>query len=204
VDECINPAYRQPARIKRLHAIFRAAKPFPHLVLQRFFLPGLAEELRQALLAEEFVPKESDLFRFRQTATDLKVRPAFEQFADFINSHPFLQVIRGLTGITALRRADMTGFIYGSGDRLLPHDDRLAGRRIAYVLNLSRGFTRRDGGGLTFFMTKDGRPVRPAGTIPPAFNTLTLFEVSRKSFHQVDEVLADRERLSIAGWFHGA
>lgn len=203
VEECVNPSYRGPARARRLQAVFRAAKPFPHLTLPRFFRPELAEELRQALQAEEFIPKESDLFRFRQTA-ELRARPAFEPFADFFSSAPFLALVRQLTGDPRLRRADLAGFSYGSGDRLLPHDDRLAGRRIAYVLNLSQGFTRRDGGGLTLFASRNGRPVRPARTIPPAYNTFTLFEVSRKSFHQVDEVLADKQRISIAGWFHGA
>jgi Rps23 Pro-64 3,4-dihydroxylase Tpa1-like proline 4-hydroxylase len=81
---------------------------------------------------------------------------------------------------------------------LLPHDDRLSGRKIAYILNLSKNFAKNDGGALQFFKGK-----KIVKSIPPTFNTFTIFQVSPRSLHQVQEVLSDKKRISFAGWFHG-
>jgi len=78
----------------------------------------------------------------------------------------------------------------------LPHDDRLEGRKIAYVLYLS-DLREEDGGSLDMY--EDMKIVK---SIIPKFGDLLLFEVSEKSFHQVAEVLTDANRLTIAGWFH--
>ena len=48
------------------------------------------------------------------------------------------------------------------------------------------------------------QPTDIAKSIKPKFNSLTFFEVSDRSFHQVAEVLSQtKSRLSINGWFHG-
>jgi Rps23 Pro-64 3,4-dihydroxylase Tpa1-like proline 4-hydroxylase len=185
-----------------LRKTFWRQKPFPHHVLRGFLTPALAAGLRARLLEQEFQRKEADLFSFRQTSQDLQSVPAFKEFVDFWGSREFLAYIKSITGIP-VRGIDMSGFVYGSGDYLLPHDDRLFGRRIAYVLNLSQGFERGDGGALALFTARQGIPGRIVKLITPAYNTLVLFEVSPRSFHQVDEVLADKERVSIAGWLHG-
>ena len=96
------------------------------------------------------------------------------------------------------------GVIYSECDYLLCHDDELEGRKIAYVLNLSRGFTKRSGGALALLdHDAHGKPRKVAKRITPRWNTLVLFTVSPVSHHTVEEVLEDRERLTIGGWFHG-
>jgi hypothetical protein len=200
--ECVNPSYLRSDALQRLHAAFRRQKPFPHLILKHFFHPELAEDLHAALPKEEFVRKEADLFSFCQTTKDLHDLEAFAPFYRFFGSPQFLQLIQHVTGIQKLHTIDMSGFSYAPGDHLLPHDDRLAGRKVAYIYYLAKGFTKKDGGALSLFASKNGIPTTVAKSYIPAFNSLALFEVSRHSFHQVDEVLADKERLTIAGWFH--
>lgn len=47
------------------------------------------------------------------------------------------------------------------------------------------------------------QPQEVVRSLAPRHNSFAFFEVSPKSFHQVDEVLTrDRTRLSIGGWFH--
>lgn len=71
-------------------------------------------------------------------------------------------------------------------DRLLCHDDKCEDRHIAFVLYLTEDWTQEDGGNLELFDSdENGDPFLPVVTIPATFNTLVLFEVSAKSYHQV-------------------
>ena len=197
----INPHYLQD---KTLTQQFLSNTPFPHIVLPLFFLDKKIQPVAAALLRQEWQEKESDLFQFQQTF-DLKTieHPTLQEFYAFFSSQEFIEWIATLTKTKLKRSIDMSGFIYDATDYLLPHDDRLEKRKIAYVLNLSSGFSKRDGGELEFFTTNQNHPSQPFKKIIPVFNTLTLFEVSPKSFHQVREVTAEKQRLSLGGWFHG-
>jgi Rps23 Pro-64 3,4-dihydroxylase Tpa1-like proline 4-hydroxylase len=189
----ISPSYVGSSQ--KLKNNFKFAKPFPHLVLPDFFRN--AKELKSALLKEEFHYQNSDLFQFHQTNDCSKAKTKVVQdFHKFFGSKEFLSFISEITG-KKLSSIDMSGFIYGDTDYLLPHDDRLEGRKIAYVVNLSENFKDGNGGALALFKGK-----KVVKRIVPKFNTLTIFEVSPKSLHEVEEVI-DAKRVSFAGWFHG-
>lgn len=176
---------------------FAANEPFPHLVLGNFFTSKV-KKVEQALLNQSFVEQNSDLFQFQQTDDVLKLKDAvLRDFHKFFSSKEFLGFIAQITK-KKLKSIDMSGFIYDDTDYLLPHDDRLEGRKIAYIVNLSRDFTKADGGALQLFKGKD-----VVKSIVPSFNTFTIFEVSSKSLHQVEEVRSNKKRVSFAGWFHG-
>jgi len=184
-------------KIPQLKTQFALNKPFPHLILHDFFSSKI-EAVAAALLKEKFHELNADLYQFQQTGDCKKAtQSAVKAFHKFFSSKEFIQLISKITN-TKLKWIDMSGFIYGDTDYLLPHDDRLSGRKIAYILNLSKGFTKTDGGALQFF--KGSKIVK---SIPPAFNTFTIFKVSPKSMHQVQEIMSDKKRLSFAGWFHG-
>jgi len=192
----VNPVYLKNAY--GLKKQFSANKPFPHLVLGNFFGKKIHDVAKQ-VLKEKFVEKNSDLFQFQQMTSDCNraTQPAVKEFHKFFSSKEFIQFISKITNVK-LKFIDMSGFIYDDTDYLLPHDDRLSGRKIAYVVNLSKDFVPEDGGALQFF--KDKKIVK---SIPPAFNTLTIFKVSPKSLHQVQEVMLNKKRISFGGWFHG-
>ncbi|MBI1970444.1 2OG-Fe(II) oxygenase [Candidatus Woesearchaeota archaeon] len=199
----INPSYLQ--KQKELQRSFFSAKPFSHLVLPSFLLEERAELLREAVLRQQWHDKNTDLFQFKQT-DDLcsSADPFLQEYLSFFSSPAFLSFIKQITGISPLVSIDASGQQYTSGDYLLSHDDRLEGRKVAYVMNLTKGFTDSDGGQLQFFdVDKKGHPSVIAKSSLPAFNTLFLFRVSKKSFHQVSEVVTNKQRLSITGWFYG-
>ncbi len=191
----VNPIYvKNAAGLRRQ---FAANKPFPHLILGKFFAPKI-KQVAKHLLKEKFYEHNADLYQFQQTDDCKKAKqPAVKEFHKFFSSKEFIQFISQITNLK-LKFIDMSGFIYDDTDYLLPHDDRLSGRKIAYVVNLSENFSLKDGGALQFFK---GKQVVKA--IPPTFNTLTLFQVSPKSLHQVQEVVSTKKRLSFGGWFHG-
>ena len=177
-------------------------KPFLHFVLKDFFVKNKIEAVRKALLQHNFEQKNADLFSFQQTQEIKQTDDLIlQEFYKFFGSGEFRDYVGRLTK-TKLKSIDMSGFIYSSGDYLLPHDDRLETRKVAYVVNLSKDFTKKDGGALDLFTTKKNHPQKIAKSYTPAFNTLFLFKVTRKSFHQVNEVLSNKKRLTLTGWFH--
>ena len=195
LHDWINPVYLK--NIAGLKKQFASNRPFPHLVLGNFFSKKI-NKVADAVLKEKFYEYNSDLFQFQQT-DDCKnaKQPAIKAFYKFFSSKEFIQFISQITNIK-LKSIDMSGFIYDDTDYLLPHDDRLAGRKIAYILNLTRNFSKSDGGALQFF--KGNKVVK---SIPPTFNTFTIFKVSPKSLHRVQEITSSKKRLSFGGWFHG-
>lgn len=198
--EWINPKYRDPEKLK---AKFKAGKPFEHLTLREFFLPTKANALLRALKDEKWEVKDADLFCLQQTNDLQSSNNAFiKEYYKFFESLEFLQYVSKLTD-SSLLTIDAAGHIYSSGDYLLPHDDRLESRKVAYVVNLTKGFKVEDGGHLDFFATDNSNPHKVAKSFMPQFNTFFLFKVSDRSFHQVREVLSKKKRISIGGWFHG-
>ncbi len=191
---CINPIYLK--RTAGLKKQFSANKPYPHLVLGNFFTKEI-DKVAEGLLKEDFHEQNSDLFQFQQTDDCKNAKNAnLKAFYKYFSSKEVLNFISSITGIK-LKSIDMSCFIYDDTDYLLPHDDRLSGRKIAYVIQLGDNFTENDGGALQLFKGKE-----IVKSIPPRYNTLTIFKVSPKSLHQVQEVI-DKRRISLAGWFHG-
>ncbi len=122
------------------------------------------------------------------------------QWVEFINSGGFLDFIRGVTGLETLVRADAQATWYRKGQFLTLHNDydpSDEGKRVAYVLSLSRGW-RPDWGGILQFYDDDFNV--EAGFLP-RFNSLSMFKTPQN--HSVTYVtpFCGNKRLSITGWF---
>ncbi|MBI1398812.1 2OG-Fe(II) oxygenase family protein [Hyphomonas sp.] len=120
----------------------------------------------------------------------------------FINSAPFLDFIRTLTGCSDVTRADAQAARYEPGCYLTSHTDRVPGerRRAAYVLGLTRRW-HPDWGGLLLFTDMQGQVT---DAYAPGFNTLDVFRTPRP--HSVTPVtpFASGVRQSITGWARAA
>lgn len=121
------------------------------------------------------------------------------KIADFLSSEPVLEFIRTLTGIPEIIRADAQATRYIGNCFLHPHTDgdEEYGRRVAYVLNMTKNWDPNWGGFLQFF-DKNGNVT---DSFKPTFNALNLFTVPQA--HSVSFVapFCPGERLSITGWF---
>ena len=201
----VRRSYLDHDYVARLHARYIRAEPFHHIVLRDLIIPSRYTQLRRALSKQRFARKEADLFSFSQTADLLLTEdPIIKEFVALLRSSEFNDFVRRITGVRLRRGAvDASGHRYARCDHLLCHDDRMDGRRIAYVLHFST-LDRADGGAFALFAHDlVGRPTRMLRRVAPCENSLVLFTVSRTSHHQVDEVLSGKNRLTIAGWFHG-
>lgn len=123
-----------------------------------------------------------------------------EAVVEAINDAPFLDLVREVTGLPELVKADAQATLYAAGNFLAQHDDShvAQGWRIAYVLNLCTQEWRPDWGGYLNFYDADGDIV--AG-YRPRFNALNLFLVPQP--HSVSYVppFAPQARFAITGWF---
>ena len=204
-QEWVHPQYRNKSKLEELKKKFQGNSPFPHLQLQDFFNEQKLASILKALMKEQFLEKESDLFKFMQTA-DLNVSevPEIQEFKDFLARKEFINFIEAITGIKLKTGSiDLFGSLYQNTDFLLPHDDQLEGRKIAFMIYLSN-IEPKDGGKLIFYKTKGSIPREEEKAIIPQWNTFVFFKVSEKSFHEVEEVITNKQRIAIGGWFHGA
>jgi Rps23 Pro-64 3,4-dihydroxylase Tpa1-like proline 4-hydroxylase len=82
------------------------------------------------------------------------------------------------------------------------HSDETAveRRRIAYVINLTRGW-RPDWGGLLHFADDEGNVV---DTFFPHFNSLSLFTVPQNHFVSYVAPYAQGKRSAVTGWLIAA
>ncbi|XP_065577034.1 prolyl 3-hydroxylase OGFOD1-like isoform X2 [Artemia franciscana] len=183
------------------------SKPFKHLILPDFIEDvETLSSIQKQLLSLDFHEKSNDLYKFRQSS-DLKnveSGPVSELKNNLYNQ--FRKWLIEVTGIKLNATVDVSCAQYSSTDVLLCHDDELEGRRIAFIFYLvDENWTADDGGTLDLYSSDEhGDPVKIAKRIIPKKNTLVLFEVTPISYHQVSEVLSEKVRLSVSGWFHGS
>lgn len=118
---------------------------------------------------------------------------------DYIGSEEVINNIKSITGKQDINAAEPQFTRFTSGHFLTRHLDVVPGRgrRIAFVLGLTKNW-HPDWGGLLQFYEKNGTP-RDAWM--PQFNVLSIFEVSH--VHAVTYVTpyAKEPRLSLTGWF---
>jgi SM-20-related protein len=118
---------------------------------------------------------------------------------EWLNDPRTLGVLRTITGIDTLRKANAQATLYRPGHFLTQHDDSgypEQHRRVAYVLHMTRGW-RAEWGGELQFLGGDGE-IEEAWL--PRFNSLALFIVP--TVHLVSYVapFAKESRYAITGW----
>lgn len=201
--EFINKELLNKEKIEELHEKFNGGLPYKHVFIENFLIEEKTKEILNELKKEKFEYKESDLFSFLQTMDFVNFREGvLKEFYEFFRSEEFKDLIEKISGIKLEGVIDMSGSLYNSCDYLLCHDDRLEGRKIAFAYYLSKDFGEEDGGAFVMFDSIDGKVGRIVRKILPVWNSLLIFEVSKKSFHEVEEVLSDKKRYSIGGWLH--
>src|SRR3989344_948087 len=205
LKEFIQEKYLEGRERDKIAKMFRKDKPFPHFVLKDFFLREKIIELLKGLSKEKLYEKESDLFKFMQS-NDLNFSSCKEikEFRDFLISNDFISYLSDITGFKLKKgKIDLFGSVYQDTDYLLCHDDKLEGRKIAFNVYLSN-FKENEGGSLNLFASNDGKPLKIEKEIISRFNTFAIFEVSEKSFHEVSEVVVNKQRIALSGWYYEA
>ncbi|KAK3866031.1 hypothetical protein Pcinc_028406 [Petrolisthes cinctipes] len=166
--------------------------------------PTYLDKVYDELLDLKMISKNNDLYKFQQS-NDLKTvtSPHLAGLKRFLYGE-FREWLIHVTGIPLTPTVDMSCSQYQYTDVLLCHDDELEGRRVAFILYLVPPWSYDDGGTLDLFDVNEfGQPLDVVHSIVPQKNSFAFFEVSPISFHQVSEVVSQKKRVSINGWFHG-
>jgi Rps23 Pro-64 3,4-dihydroxylase Tpa1-like proline 4-hydroxylase len=185
-----------------LAASWRAARPFPHVVLDELVAPARLQALREAVSRQPHYPDTSDLHEFM--ASPLPVgQPLLLDFAAELGAPATLELLGRVTG-KRVTTVQMRSYVYLAGSFLLPHSDHRPGlgRALAYAYYLVGAESCRGGELELFDCTVEGDEVNatPAKVIEPLANRLVVFDVSLVSLHQVREVTGGG-RASLAGWY---
>ena len=184
---------------------FSCSKPFRNLSVPNFLDEKLARKIKNALKKEEYYIEENDLYKFQRTIDFKHLKSTtLKELRDNLLSEEFISYIENLTN-TKLKRnkIDLHSLKLLNTHYLLCHDDDVLGRKIAFILNLCENWSRKDGGNLELFECKNNKPFKVCKSIIPEFNQFNIFIVEpNKSFHQISEVLSNKQRISISGWFH--
>ncbi|XP_001637143.2 prolyl 3-hydroxylase OGFOD1 isoform X1 [Nematostella vectensis] len=205
--ERFSNAFRGNKYFKENDAIIHD-KPFKCCVLPNFIEnESYLLELKEELMKLDFNQKSVDLYKFQQS-NDLKTSPSsnITLLRDLIYQD-FRKWLQETCDMKLTDQVDLSCAKYEYTDVLLCHDDELEGRVVAFILYLvPPGWQECDGGSLDLFdVDEHGQPDKIVKKLVPEWNSLSFFEVSPVSFHQVAEVLSqDKTRLSISGWFHGS
>ena len=201
MENWINNNHLKQENISKSKKDFLENKPFSHFSIKNFLKEEKAIELLKHLQQEKFFLKDSDLFTFLQTNDLISSKnKILGEFRGVFASEKFINYIKELTNVEISNdKLDMFASLYQDTHYLLPHDDQLDSRKIAYVLFLSN---QKTNGELALYDSKEGTPIKVSKQIFPEFNKFILFKVSDKSFHEIKEVIGDTPRIAITGWFH--
>lgn len=122
-----------------------------------------------------------------------------ELLLEYLNAPEFIGLMKDVSGIPELAKADGHASLYAPNHFLGRHNDShvAEGWRIAYVLNLTVDNWHPDWGGYLVFFDEDGNVETG---FKPEFNTLNMFRVPQD--HAVTYVtpFAPRGRYAISGW----
>jgi len=118
---------------------------------------------------------------------------------EHLNASPFLDLVREVTGLSELTKADAHASCFGPQHFLGRHIDSHAaeGWRVAYVLNLTIDDWHPDWGGYLVFFDEDGDVI--SGYLP-RFNTLNLFLVPQPHAVTFVPPFAPHGRYAVSGW----
>ena len=177
--------------------------PFPHTIVKNFLDSSTLDLVIDALAGLEYDFKEADLFSYWSSIdlTDID-HPAINILRDDLGDNAWRKEVSRAFNVGQLKNIDMAAYVYGLGDFLLPHDDQVEGRVIAYSLHLTPEISEEMGGSLDLFEADNKGKSKMVDSIIPEYNSLIMFEVSKNSWHQVREILTDIQRLTVTGWYH--
>ena len=177
--------------------------PFPHVIVRDFLDTATLDLVIDALAGLEYEFDESDLFSYLSFGlTDID-HPVINILRDDLGDNFWRTKVAEKFSVKPISKIDMGAYVYGLGDFLLPHDDQVEGRIIAYSLYLTDiEITEKIGGALHLYEADKSGKSTLVESIIPEYNSLIMFEVSNHSWHQVGEILDDIQRLTVTGWYH--
>lgn len=206
LNKWLNNEYLDKNKQEEIKKKFLLANPYEHFSLDNFLKKEIAEKLFISLKEENYYLEDHDLYKFLRTVdfknTENKI---INEFREFLLSEEFILFIENLTSAKISRNIiDLHSLKLLNTHYLLCHDDQVLARQFAFIFNLSKDWRKEEGGAFEIFDSDERGEVTCdiIKSIVPIFNRFNLFKVQKKSYHQISEVISEKERISIGGWYH--
>lgn len=216
-----NPGIWSPENHEKIAKAVAQSQPYRWGTITELMDDSLLRLVRKEVLSEiAFTKKETDIYKVFQSGdlanllgldwNDLSRLPSLYKLRAAIYSEQFRDVVSKITGCGKLSglKTDMSVNTYTKGCHLLTHDDVIGSRRVSFILYLpdpDKMWKPHYGGALRLFpaFVPNVPKTDFAAKLVPQFNQIAFFTVQPGlSFHDVEEVRVDKQRLSIQGWFH--
>lgn len=197
------------------------SEPYRWGTIRNLMDDTLLRNVRKEVETEiHFTQKETDIYKVFQSGDlanlsglnwdDLSRLPSVFKLREALYSQEFRDLISRVTqcGKLSGKKTDMSINTYTKGCHLLTHDDVIGSRRVSFILYLpdpDKIWKEHYGGALRLFpaIIPNVPKTDFSKKLVPQFNQIAFFTVQPGlSFHDVEEVRVDKQRLSIQGWYH--
>ena len=196
---------------------YKKAEPFPHVKIDDFFTPDVAEFLYDNFPSMEQMPnlfKEPMSYKGQLSDIDGKW-PQFSKIFSALQSEEFLNLVSVLTGIPdllpdpllaggGLHQSPRSGFLDIHVDANFHPLDKSMHRRVNIIIYVNKRWETSWGGALELWSDKNLKPDLMQTSIDPKFNRAAIFSTTRTSWHGVAAVACpdNESRKSLALYYY--
>lgn len=196
VDDLISADAR--ARLEACQNAYRAAEPFPHIVIDNFFKTEIAEAVAAAFPEREEMPmqfREAMSLKAQLSAIDEKW-PRLSPLFRGLQSADFRRLMSRTTGIPdllndpilaggGLHLSPNKGFVDLHVDANFHPRDKTLHRRVNIIIYMSKDWKPEWGGALELWSDHDRKPGELVTSVLPVFNRAVIFDTTGRSWHAV-------------------
>lgn len=207
-------------RSAELARSYAEAQPFPHVVIDNFLKPELAEFLCDRFPSMEEMPTVfNEPMSYKGQLSDVKKhRPEFTGVVEALQSRTFRRLMSDVCGIAdliddpalaggGLHQSPSSGFLDIHADANYHPFDKTLHRRLNLLIYLNRDWQEAYGGQLELWSDRGRKPGKCVKSVVPAFNRAVLFSTTRTSWHGVAPIAcpdgAARRSLAFYYYTHG-
>lgn len=202
----LNSKHSKKDTINKLHEEYsKNSNPTKNILITDFFKNNIFKKIKKNIEKEDYYLEDHDLYRFLRTE-DFKTSTIKEirEIRNYFISEEIIKFLESITK-TTLNKNKITihSLKMSNTHYLLCHNDKVENRKIAFIYYLTE-LKEKDGGKFEFFNSNTKKLPEPETikSIIPKANTLNIFEVTETSYHQITEILTDKERITIGGWYY--
>jgi len=207
------------ARADSLGRAYRGARPFPHVVIDNFLHPEIAEDVSRHFPAMEQMPtvfREPMSLKGQLSDIDGKW-PRFSPLFDVLQSAEFRGLVGAIAGIPGLladpmlaggglHQSPRSGFLDIHVDANFHPEDKRLHRRVNILIYMNKEWRTEWGGQLELWEDANLKPGRLVASVEPVFNRAVIFSTTRTSWHGVAAIQCPEglSRRSLALYYYTA
>ena len=196
---------------------YRAAEPYPHIVIDNFLRPEVMGNIIGNFPRMEQMPmifKEPMSYKGQLSDIDRKW-PAFSPVFDVLQSKPFRGLMSKISGIDdliedpilaggGLHQSPKSGFLDIHVDANFHPVNKDLHRRLNLLIYANPKWDERWGGQLQIWENENNKPKWMRSTVDPVANRAVIFSTTRTSWHGVAPVNCppDVTRRSLALYYY--